>query len=42
MTNSVIDKSEFPDRDIDFDDWEDDNDSSVYVTMGSNGKVLRG
>lgn len=42
MTNSVIDKSEFPDRDIDFDDWEDDNDSSAYVTMGSNGKVLRG
>ena len=42
MTNSMIDKSEFPDRDIDFDDWEDDNDSSVYVTMGSNGKVLRG
>ena len=43
MTNSVVDKSEFPDRDIDFDDWEDDDDGSdIYVTVGSNGKILRG
>lgn len=43
MTNSVVDKSEFPDRDIDFDDWDDDDDGSdVYVTVGKNGKILRG
>jgi len=43
MTNSVVDKSEFPDRDIDFDDWDDDDDGTdVYVTVGSNGKILRG
>lgn len=43
MTNSVFDKSEFPDRDIDFDDWEDDDDGTdLYVTVGSNGKILKG
>jgi hypothetical protein len=42
MTNSVIDKSEFPDRDIDFDDWEEDDGTDLYVTVGSNGKILRG
>jgi len=44
MTNSVVDKSEFPDRDIDFDDWDDvdDDGSDVYVTVGKNGKILRG
>lgn len=43
MTNSVVDKSEFPDRDIDFDDWDDNDDGSDgYVTVGSNGKILRG
>lgn len=42
LTNSEIDKSEFIDRDIDFDDWEDDDNEEVYVTIGPNGKMLRG
>lgn len=43
-TNSEIDKTEFVDRDIDFDDWdeEDDGNGEVWVTMGPNGKILRG
>ena len=40
-TNSRIDDREFRDMDEDFDDWDQD-DGSVYVTMGFNGKVLRG
>lgn len=39
-TNSRIDDREFRDVDEDFDDWDDD-DGSVWVTMGYNGKVLR-
>ncbi len=27
---------------IDFDDWEDDDDAEVWVTMGANGKHLMG
>mmetsp|Transcript_26057 Transcript_26057/g.62563 ORF Transcript_26057/g.62563 Transcript_26057/m.62563 type:complete len:497 (-) Transcript_26057:222-1712(-) len=43
ITNSEIDKSEFVDRDIDFDDWEDDdNGDEVWVTFGKSGKMLRG
>jgi hypothetical protein len=44
ITNSEIDKDEFVDRDIDFDDWdeEDDGTGEVWVTMGKNGKMLRG
>lgn len=42
MTNSEIDKTEFADRDIDFDDWVDDDDGPEWVTMGANGKMLRG
>jgi hypothetical protein len=42
FTNSVIDKSEFVDRDIDFDDWEDDDASEVWETVGRDGKKLRG
>ncbi|KAL7541108.1 hypothetical protein ACHAXR_010630 [Thalassiosira sp. AJA248-18] len=41
MTNSEIDKSEFIDRDVDFDDWEDDG-TEVWVTVGHDGKMLRG
>lgn len=40
-TNSEIDKAEFEDRDIDFCDW-DEEDDEVWVTMGKNGKMLRG
>eukprot|EP00956_Cyclotella_meneghiniana_P028302 scaffold65295_cov71-Cyclotella_meneghiniana.AAC.15 len=39
-TNSRIDDREFRDVDEDFDDWDDD-DGSVWVSMGYNGKVLR-
>lgn len=39
-TNSRIDDAEFRDMDEDFDDWDDD-DGSVWVTCGYNGKVLR-
>jgi hypothetical protein len=44
VTNSEIDKAEFEDRDIDFDDWdeEDDGVGEVWVTVGKNGKMLRG
>mmetsp|Transcript_20212 Transcript_20212/g.43928 ORF Transcript_20212/g.43928 Transcript_20212/m.43928 type:complete len:456 (-) Transcript_20212:878-2245(-) len=42
LTNSEIDKSEFIDRDIDFDDWEEDDGAEVWVTLGKNGKMLRG
>jgi len=42
LTNSEIDKSEFIDRDIDFDDWEEDDGNVVWVTMGKSGKMLRG
>lgn len=42
LTNSEIDKSEFIDRDIDFDDWEEDDGTEVWVTLGKNGKILRG
>ena len=43
MTNSEIDKSEFIDRDIDFSDWEeDDDDGEIWVTVGNSGKMLRG
>ena len=44
ITNSEIDKDEFVDRDIDFDDWdeEDDGTGELWVTMGKNGKMLRG
>ncbi len=42
FTNSVIDKSEFVDRDVDFDDWEDDDATEVWETMGADGKKLRG
>lgn len=42
FTNSVIDKSEFVDRDVDFDDWEDDYAAEVWETMGGDGKKLRG
>lgn len=39
-TNSRIDDGEFSDMDEDFDDWDED-DGSVWVTAGYNGKVLR-
>lgn len=39
-TNSRIDDRDFRDMDEDFDDWADD-DGSVYVSAGFNGKVLR-
>jgi hypothetical protein len=42
FTNSQIDKSEFPDRDIDFNDWEEDNAAEMWVTFGANGKILQG
>ncbi|KAL9190379.1 hypothetical protein ACHAXT_007590 [Thalassiosira profunda] len=42
VTNSEVDKSEFVDRDIDFADWEEEDDTEVWVTMGANGKMLRG
>lgn len=44
VTNSEVDKTEFVDRDFDFDDWdeEDDGTGDVWVTMGKNGKMLRG
>mmetsp|Transcript_34504 Transcript_34504/g.62079 ORF Transcript_34504/g.62079 Transcript_34504/m.62079 type:complete len:466 (+) Transcript_34504:157-1554(+) len=42
MTNSEIDKSEFIDRDIDFDDWESDDGDEVWVTVGKSSKMLRG
>lgn len=42
MTNSEIDKSEFIDRDIDFDYWEEDDGTEVWVTVGNDGKMLRG
>ena len=42
ITNSEVDKSEFVDRDIDFDDWQSDDGSDMYVTVGNNGKMLRG
>ena len=42
VTNSEVDKSEFVDRDIDFDDWQSDDGSDMYVTVGNNGKMLRG
>ena len=40
VTNSEVDKSDFVDRDIDFNDWEEDNDTAEYVTVGKNGKIL--
>jgi len=42
LTNSEVDKSEFIDRDFDFDDWEEDDGSEMWVTLGKNGKMLRG
>lgn len=42
LTNSEIDKSEFRDMDIDFEDWEDEDDGEQWVTVGPNGKVLKG
>jgi hypothetical protein len=39
-TNSRIDDAEFRDMDEHFDDWEED-DGSVWVSIGANGKVLR-
>mmetsp|Transcript_6068 Transcript_6068/g.13261 ORF Transcript_6068/g.13261 Transcript_6068/m.13261 type:complete len:150 (-) Transcript_6068:302-751(-) len=42
LTNSEIDKSEFRDMDFDFEDWEDEDDGEQWVTVGPNGKVLRG
>lgn len=42
VTNSVIDKSEFIDQDVDFDDWLSDDGMEDYITLGSNGKMLRG
>jgi hypothetical protein len=41
LTNSQIDKSDFLDQVTDFDDWEDDGDDEVWITMGTNGKQLR-
>ncbi len=41
VTNSDIDKAKFEDRDIDFCDWDEEDDES-WVTRGKNGKMLRG
>ncbi|KAL7532052.1 hypothetical protein ACHAWF_003997 [Thalassiosira exigua] len=42
VTNSEVDKSEFVDRDLDFNDWESDDGAEVWVAVGKNGKMLRG
>ena len=39
-TNSIIDNLEFRDIDADFDDWDED-DGSIWVTVGYNRKVLK-
>jgi hypothetical protein len=40
LTNSEVDKAEFADRDIDFDDWEEDDKTDSWVTVGSSGRPL--
>lgn len=43
LTNSEIDKAEYIDKDIDFFDWEEGVDGDQqWITMGPNGKMLRG